>query len=199
MAAGGGGGTISGPNLEAPVQVGHTDFRFRADGSAIEPVTGACGTFGLAISDFGDRFINSTSLPVLYAIPLPHRYLAQNPCPHRPKSPPPSTTDAFSPRVALHPWRVARGSDPQWVKFYGERETSAGNFTSGCGAFIYRADALPEAYRGNHFCCEPSQNLIHRSILERDGSGFRAAPRPQVRKRRNFSRRPDTMVPPDSA
>ena len=57
VAAGGGGGEISGPRLAEPVRIGHTDFRFKPDGSAIEPVTGRTGTFGLTQSDFGDRFL----------------------------------------------------------------------------------------------------------------------------------------------
>src|SRR5262245_34460069 len=39
VAAGGGGGTITGPKLSQSVPIGHADFRFKADGSAIEPVT----------------------------------------------------------------------------------------------------------------------------------------------------------------
>ena len=36
-----GGGKITGPHLREPVQLPGSDFRIRADGSAIEPVTGA--------------------------------------------------------------------------------------------------------------------------------------------------------------
>src|SRR5256712_8125493 len=50
-----GGGKITGPHLPAPVELPGSDFRIRADGSAIEPVTGATHTFGFAMTESGDR------------------------------------------------------------------------------------------------------------------------------------------------
>jgi hypothetical protein len=44
--------------------------------------------------------------------------------------------------------------------------------TSACAPTIYQADQFPEAYRGNHFSCEPAQNLIHRCLIEPKGAGF---------------------------
>src|SRR5262249_57703302 len=44
--------------------------------------------------------------------------------------------------------------------------------TSACAPTIYQADAFPEAYRGNHYSCEPAQNLVHRCLLEPKGAGF---------------------------
>ena len=40
-----GGGNITGPNLKGMVKIGRTDFRFKADGSAIEPASGSNHTF----------------------------------------------------------------------------------------------------------------------------------------------------------
>ena len=45
----GGGGRanhITGPHLHGAVDLGRSDFRIRADGSAIEPVEGSTSTFG---------------------------------------------------------------------------------------------------------------------------------------------------------
>lgn len=177
VAAGGGGGAITGPNLPEPVRIGHTDFRFRDDGSAIEPVVGTCGTFGMALTDFGDRFITSTNNHALYATPLEYRHLVRNT--HVP-SPGGAVNaadyDRIYPLSQPDPWRLARNADPNWVEFYGERETIPnGYFTGACGAFIYRGGALPEAYVGHHFACAPANNLVHRSVLTRDGAGFRVA------------------------
>jgi hypothetical protein len=58
------------------------------------------------------------------------------------------------------------------VKFYGAAETTAGLFTSACAPTLYLADHFPAAYRGNHFSCEPAQNLLHRCLLEPQGAGF---------------------------
>ena len=69
---------------------------------------------------------------------------------------------------------MKRGEDPAWIKFYGERETDSSYFSGGCGGEIYRAELFPARYRGNIFLCEPSQNIVHREILQRDGSGYTA-------------------------
>lgn len=43
------GGSITGPHLAKPVTLPATDFRIRADGSAIEPVSGSTKTIGMAL------------------------------------------------------------------------------------------------------------------------------------------------------
>src|SRR5438876_1223142 len=65
-----GGGKITGPHLREPVQLPGSDFRIRADGSAIEPVTGATHTFGFAMTESGDRFTVTTSTPGIFKAPL---------------------------------------------------------------------------------------------------------------------------------
>ncbi|MFN0199565.1 MAG: PVC-type heme-binding CxxCH protein [Planctomycetaceae bacterium] len=177
VAAGGGGGEITGPRLTEPVAIGQTDFRFKSDGSAIEPVTGRERMFGLTLDDFGDRFHTIVS----HTIPLPYHYLARNPFVESPEGdvgihP---TRDLF-PISEPDPWRKARAADPAWVKFYGSSETKPnGQFTASSGQVIYRADAFPEAYRGNYFVCDPANNLIHRCLLERDGVGYTARRPPE--------------------
>ena len=174
IAAGGGGGLISGPKLKKPVQIGHTDFRIKPDGSAIEPVMGTTSTFGMTQNAFGERFIVAGG-PCSYVVPLPHRYLIRNP--HVPSPEPILRAGSYRrvyPRSKPHPWRVSRGSNPAWVKFYGKRETTPnGYFTSQCGQLLYLADSLPKPFHGNYFICDPSQNLIHRAQLTRSGPGYR--------------------------
>jgi hypothetical protein len=74
-----GGSVVTGPRLKRSVALPDTDFRVRADGSAIEPVTGGTGTFGFAMTEAGDRFTENTTIPAIYIAPLPWRYLARNP------------------------------------------------------------------------------------------------------------------------
>jgi len=180
VAAGGGGGSISGPHLPETVRLGHTDFRFRDDGSAIEPVMGTCGTFGMGLTDFGERFITSTNHHALYANPLEYRHLVRNPYVSSPGGDANAANyDQIFPLSEPDPWRLARNADPNWVQFYGQRETTPnGYFTGACGAHIYRGGALPEAYVGQHFACAPANNLVHRSVITRDGAGFRVARAP---------------------
>jgi len=149
-------------------------FRFRADGSAQQPSTGN-GQFGQAVSDWGDRFYIVQVQPVRYVVPLPHRYLARNPF-HGAKGGIQSLlpyNDVY-PISRPHPWRVKRGTDPAWLKFYGANEaTPNGYVTSACGNVILRGTGMPAEYQGNYFFCENAQNLIHRCLMERDGAGWK--------------------------
>ena len=42
-------------------------------------------------------------------------------------------------------------------------------FTAACAPLVFRGQALPEAYYGNAFVCEPSGNLIKRNIVQENG------------------------------
>jgi putative membrane-bound dehydrogenase-like protein len=169
-----GGGDITGPNLKGLVKMGRTDFRFKADGSAIEPASGSNHTFGMAFDDVGNRFLITTSRPALYAVPLPYHYLKRNPHVGTPNLT--ATASDYHntfPTSEPHPWRQKRGADPRWVKFYGAGEAKPnGNFTSACGQQIYRAKLFPESYHGNYFCCDPQQSMVHRAQIKRAGSGI---------------------------
>ena len=175
IGSGGEGGTITGPHLAQPVSLGSTDFRIKADGSAIEPATGRVGTFGMTLNAVGDRFPSTGGSPAMYALPLPYHYLKRNPYVSTPR-----TNYTASPynrgfRISRpHPWRVRRGQDPAWVKFYGQRETTSIYFSGGCSTTFYGDTLFPQPYQGNLFYCEPSLNIVHRCLLQRDGAGYRA-------------------------
>jgi putative membrane-bound dehydrogenase-like protein len=170
------GGTIRGPHLKGEVRLGNTCFRFKPDGTRLEPVSGGTSGYGLAVDDWGDRFLCTNQQHALYVAPLPYRSLARNPyiaavnpvvniCTygHPARVYPASQPD---------PWRRKRGAQAKWVKFNGSAETNAGLFTSACAPLVYESDLFPPAYRGNHFSCEPAQNLVHRCLLESRGAGF---------------------------
>jgi len=174
-----GGGTITGPHLAKPVQLGNTDFRIKADGSAIESITGSTHTFGHAFTEDGERFISTTSVPGLFVTPLPWHYLARNPDAAAPRTEQAAGdyTRVF-PLAAPHPWRSKRAQDPGFFKYYRDRygagdSDPGGWFTSACGPLVYQDVALPADCRGAYFVCEPAQNLIHRAVIERDGAGLR--------------------------
>jgi len=129
IGAGGNGGTIRGPHLAEPVELQHSDFRINPDGSAIEPVSGRVGTFGLTMNDVGDRFPSTGRRSAMYALPLPWRYLNRNPHVTTPDINYYAATYNRGNRISKpHPWRVKRQQDPDWVKFYGARETNS-NFS----------------------------------------------------------------------
>jgi len=166
---------ITGPYLKEPVSLGRTDFRIKADGSAIEPVPGSTGTFGHTFTAEGDRLTISTGTPGYQVIPLPWRYLTRNP-----ELPIPSTErNAANYQITFpasnpHPWRTRRYNDPGFSKYYTDHYGKAesipnGYLTSACSPFIYRDIVFPENYRGHNFSCEPAQNMIHHSIPHWEG------------------------------
>ena len=175
LGAGGLGGTIEGPYLDAPAPIGDTDFRIRPDGSAIEPVSGKVATFGLSLNDVGDRFLGRGGTPVCYGLPISDRYLRRNPHVASPDGRYNASDYNRTYRISQsHPWRIKRRQDPAWIKFYGERETNSAYYTAGCGNEFYYANLFPQEYHGSFFCCEPSHNVVHRAIVQRDGAGYTA-------------------------
>jgi len=169
-----GGGKISGLRLKHPVQLPDSDFRIRADGSAIEPITGNTHTFGFAITAAGDRFTVNTTLPAIYIAPLPWRDLVRNPNAATPSLEAPTGDRRAYSISKPHPWRQKRADDPAYFKYYNSRYGAAeseadGWFTAACGPLVYQDQALPGLH-GQYFVCEPAGNLIHRSVIEQDGS-----------------------------
>ena len=175
----GSGGTIRGPRLAGEVRIGAVCFRFKPDGSQLEPVSGSTSGFGLTMTDWGDRFLVANQQHALFVAPLPHRYLARNPYYASPS--PVLNISSYGhparvyPTSRPDPWRLARSLDPAWVKFYGVAETTAnGFFTAASGQAIYRATQFPTEYRGNHFSVDNAQNMVHRCLLVPDGAGYTA-------------------------
>jgi len=178
----GGGGRaddITGPYLKESVSLGRTDFRIKADGTAIEAVGGHTGTFGHTFTAEGDRVTISTGTPGYQVIPLPWNYLKRN----AELSIPSLERNAAAyqrtfPVAEPHPWRTRRYQDPGFSKYYtdhyGQAESiPSGYFTSACSPMIYRDKAFPEHYWGSNFTCEPAQNLIHHSFAQWEGPELR--------------------------
>ncbi len=162
-------GTITGPHLKKPVDLPPTDFRIRADGTAIEPVSGSTKTTGMAFTDGGDRFTATTTHPGLFVTPIPWKYLARNPDAAAPALDGPASDDTrVYPIAAPHPWRTKREQHAEYFAFYRKISLSdaaaSGYFTSACS---------PIVWRGQYFVCEPAQNLIHRADIVRDGTRLR--------------------------
>ncbi len=163
------GGTMTGPHLKQPVALPATDFRIRADGRAIEPVSGSTKTIGMAFTDNGERFTATTTHPGLYVTPIPWRYLTRNPDAAAPVLDGPASDDTrVYPVAAPHPWRTKREQHAEYFAFYRKISLSdaaaSGYFTSACS---------PTVWRGQYFVCEPAQNLIHRAEIVRDGTRLR--------------------------
>jgi len=169
------GGRITGPKLDKPVDLPAIDFRFKADGSAIEPISGGTGTFGFAFNGEGDRFTISTGTPAIQVAPLPWRYLARNPdAAIRVTERNAANYQRTYPISRPHPWREKRAANPGFNKYYRDRygaaeSTPNGYFTSACSPLIYQDNAIP-GLRGHLLACAPAQNFVHRAIVERAGA-----------------------------
>lgn len=171
------GGTITGPHLKSPAVIGNTDFRIRADGSAIEPVTGSTKTVGMAFTEGGDRFVTTTISPGLFVTPVPSHYFGRNPDAAAPLADANAADyNTCFPRAAAHPWRIQREHHAEYFAFYKKISLSdaaaSGYFTSACGPLVYQDSLMPELH-GQYFVCEPAQNLVHRASIERNGAALR--------------------------
>lgn len=172
-ASGAGGGRITGPRLAAPVDLPRCDFRFKADGSAIEPLVGFTQTFGLTFTDRGERLVINTTTPAILTAPIPWQALARNRDYALASVQQKATRDERAyPTSRPHPWRTKRAENAEFAEFYRQRyglaESAAnGYFTSLCGPLFYDDTALP-GLAGQCFACEPSQNIITRGALVRD-------------------------------
>lgn len=175
---GNGGRTVSGPHLKTPVELPHTDFRIRPDGTAIEPVLGGSHTFGFSFTGLGDRCVPSTRSPAIWIAPLPWNTLSRNPYVAIPGLEIEGADyQQVYPTSQPHPWRTQRASDPGFSKYYTERYGVAesapnGYFTSACSPLVYQDAAMP-ALQGQVLTCEPAQNFIHRAKIIREGTRLR--------------------------
>ncbi|MBL9209992.1 MAG: c-type cytochrome [Opitutaceae bacterium] len=136
------------------------NFRFHPGTGEFGPAAGA-GQFGRGDDDWGRAFFSMNRNPGLFAV-LPLPYLQRNPLAFLTKS----DEDV-----------VPAGGDGKVHPLQNFRTTSsahAGTFTAACGAYVYRGDALGEAYANNLFVCEPTGALVTRWILEPAGPSFRA-------------------------
>ena len=154
------------------VDVSGRDFRLNPDTGAIEPVSGRSQQ-GRVRDDWGNWFgcDNST---ILRHYPLADHYLRRNP--H--VAPPPS--GVFVPRYPA-PGQLYPTGDLVRFKLSGP----PGRPTSVCGLGIYRDSLLGPQYSGNSFVCEPVNQLVHRLVLEEQGTTIRGT-RPEDEQQREF-------------
>lgn len=138
------------------------DFRFNPLTGAAESVSGA-GQFGLTFDDFGHRFVCSNRNPCRQILIEDH-YLKRNPL-YAVKD---VGSDAVPSGADSHVYPLSRA----WTT----STTHAGQFTAACGVTIFRGTALPSGFYGNSFTCEPTGNLVHREVINRDRTEYVAEP-----------------------
>jgi putative membrane-bound dehydrogenase-like protein len=151
--------------VKSPIYTNHptvycrrTDFRFRPDTDEFEPSAGTA-QFGETFDNFGRKFICSNRNHNQIVM-LQLNYLSRN------------HDFAFSDVVEDIP---DHGAASRVYPLSANITTIAlhtGFFTSACGIFYYRGNALPPEYRDNCFTCEPAGNLVHRDVISPTNSSF---------------------------
>lgn len=184
-----------------PVSVQGADFRFRLDRSLFEPAAGP-GQFGIAMDDWGNRFITSNTTHVRHVV-FPWRYLRRNPFLVAGK-PALDISDHGQPLVRIFPltrpqrWRRVRTRMRQ-QRYQDNKldrvEHAGGYFSGAAGGTIYGGDLFPEAFRGNLFTGDVSANLVHRDLIRPDGVSFLAS-RPPGETDREFLASTDVWFRP---
>lgn len=164
----------------APLAVLGADFRFRLDRGLFEAESGPT-QFGLAIDDWGHRFITENTTHTRHVV-LPRRYLLRNPF---------FTAGPAAVNISDHgrPGKMFQLTPPQdWRRIRTEmrqqryeenkldrKEIAAGTFTGASGGTLYVGDTFPEQYRGSLFTGDVAGNLVHRDVLRPDGVTFVAS------------------------
>ena len=184
-----------------PVSVQGADFRFRLDRNLFQPSSGP-GQFGIAMDDWGNRFITSNTTHVRHVV-FPWRYLRRNPFLVA-GAPALDISDHGKPLVRIFPltqpqrWRRVRTRMRQ-QRYQDNKldrvEHAGGYFSGAAGGTIYGGDLFPEAYRGNLFTGDVSANLVHRDLIRPDGVSFLAS-RPPGETDREFLASTDVWFRP---
>ena len=180
------------------------DFRFRLDRDQFERSTGP-GQFGLAIDDWGHRFITANSLHIRQVV-TPLRYLERNPYL-------PSSARSAVENISDHdPIMYQLSEIPYWRQVRTDRrnkefqenhidrvEYARDHFTGASGGTLYEGDALPEEYYGNIFTGDVAGNLVHRDVLRfNDKAPYYIAEQALPEKNKEFLAVTDTWFRPVS-
>lgn len=164
---------VGDPDARPVVLDGH-DFRFDPRTERLEAISGT-KQFGNTFDDWGNRFVCSQGEPLLQVV-LPQRYLARNPylpAARTLHSLAPSPTPVF--RISpIEMWREIRSRR----RILANRSPATGAGVShhvidaGAGVTVYRGGAFPNEYYGNVFVGGAQNNLVHRRVLESQGSVY---------------------------
>lgn len=154
-----GGEVIDPSNPGEPVKMGANDLRFNPLTRALEATSGQA-QFGQAFDNYGHRFVCSNRKHISQVL-LQQSDLARNP---------------YAGLHEVEDQIAGLGSETRLYALTEATTTAyshAGTFTAACGLVIYRGTALPEAYRENGFTCDPTSNIVHRTVLTDNGPAYK--------------------------
>lgn len=186
------------------LQMEGSDFRFRLDRNQFELTTGR-GQFGLALDDWGHRFVTENTVHIRQAV-IPKRYADRNPfLPASLKSGIVNISDHDLLMYQLSDapyWRVERTKqrNQKFQENHLKRvEYARDHFTAASGATFYGGDQFAKEYYGNIFTGDVAGNLIHRDVLSHsDTTPFFIAKRGEQEKDKEFMASTDPWFRPTS-
>jgi mono/diheme cytochrome c family protein/glucose/arabinose dehydrogenase len=122
------------------------------------------GQWGISQDDKGHLFYNY-NWSQLHADLVPPNYLSRNKN-HKPTT---GIDHGLTVDRRIYPIRANPAINRGYIPGTLDKEGRLLEFTAACSPLVYRGTALPAAYQGNAFVCEPAGNLIKRNSLVDDG------------------------------
>ena len=141
-----------------PLTMGTNDLRYDPVTGNLEATAGRA-QFGQAFDSYGHRFV-CTNRKHIAQVLLQQADLARNPY------------------AGLHEVEdeiAGKGSETRLYALSDATTTAyshAGTFSAACGLSIYRGTSLPAEYHDNGFTCDPTSNVIHRTVLSGNGPAY---------------------------
>ena len=134
-------------------------YRFRRDGSELQFLGSTTNnTWGFGLSEEGEAFLSTANHDVMMHLSLP------NPLKEQVKGVRARAVETIYTYERMHPVTSA----VRQVDWFGL-------YTAAAGARVYTHRLWPERYWNRMaLVCEPTGKLVHASLLERDGSGWKA-------------------------
>ncbi len=147
-----------------------SSYRYRnIDGEWVRDSTEFRGQWGIAHDNAGRLFYNY-NWSQLHADLVPPGALGRNPN-HTATS---GIDHGLTLERTIYPIRSNTAVNRGYVPGTLDEQGRLLEFASACGPLVYRGTALPEAYAGDAFVCEPTANLIKQNNIFEDGFVLRA-------------------------
>lgn len=154
------GGVVTSLKTGRQTDIHARDFRFRVETGEFETETGM-SQYGRCRDDWGNWFGGRNLQPIWHCA-LDDKYLRRNPF----LVPPDPTVDLMDPPTCARVF-PASSTLPRFNEFW-----TRNRFTAACGIAFYRDDLFGADFARSVFICEPTYNLVHRSVLHRRGVTF---------------------------
>lgn len=122
------------------------------------------GQWGISHDDKGHLFYNY-NWSQLHADLVPPNYLSRNKH-HKPTT---GIDHGLTIDRRVYPIRSTPAVNRGYIPGTLSKNERLLEFTAACSPLAYRGTALPAAYQGNAFVCEPAGNLIKRNVVETNG------------------------------